>query len=525
MVEVRLKYRRVAAGAALIALGLIAIPTLGCQQSTRSPEGLTPQQVRTRLLEELRTVGLKNCTLGRFGSLNDGGYLLCENLIADVASTYSYGVGPEDEFACELSARSSLPVHRYDCSDSPPPTCDPGKLIVHNACAGPRRETVKSRVFDTLSNQIAANGDTGKRLIMTMDVEGAEWETLMATPDAVLERIDQLPIEFHGVNEARFLEVILKLKRQFHLVNLNFNNYSCTADAAPLPGWAFQALFVNKRVGVMDAEATVPAPRSMLNAPDDPGAQDCQILTEQDAANLRAVREALFTELQPVTLRNCTLARFGSAHDGGYLMCQNLISELGAAYSYGIGPNDDWGCAVSKQYKVTTHQYDCFDPARPVCEGGRFVFHNECVGDRRQERMSRTFDTLANQVLANGDAGKHLLVKMDVEGAEWNSLIVTPDSVLERIDQIALELHGVHDARFLATVRRLKQHFYVVNLNANNQACAPDVAPFRSRANQVLMVNKRIGVLETRAPVPARLSPLNALDNPAVSACAPPPEP
>ena len=353
MLEVRTTRRFMPVGAALA----LAISILGCQQSTSTPEGLTPQQVRSRLLEELRPVGLKNCTLGRFGSLNDGGYLLCENLIEGVASTYSYAVGSQDDFACELSARYRLPVHRYDCSDSAPPTCDPGTLIIHNACPGPRRETVQSRLFDTLPNQISANGDTGKRLIVTMDVEGAEWEALMATPDAVLERIDQLPIEFHGVNEVRFLEVILKLKRHFHLVNLNFNNHSCTPDAAPLPAWAYQALFVNKRIGVMDGEAAVPALRSTLNAPDDPGSGDCQILTEQDVANSRAVREALFAELQPVTLQNCTLARVGSAHDGGYLMCSNLIRELGAAYSYGIGSNDDWGCAVSRQYKVTTHQY------------------------------------------------------------------------------------------------------------------------------------------------------------------------
>ena len=165
----------------------LAISILGCQQSTSTPEGLTPKQVRSRLLEELRPVGLKNCTLGRFGSLNDGGYLLCENLIEGVASTYSYSVGSQDDFACELSARYRLPVHRYDCSDSAPPTCDPVDHI-HNACPGPKGETVQSRLFDTLPNQISANGDTGKRLIVTMDVEGAKWEALMATPDAVLER-------------------------------------------------------------------------------------------------------------------------------------------------------------------------------------------------------------------------------------------------------------------------------------------------------------------------------------------------
>ena len=57
----------------------------------------------------------------------------------------------------------------------------------------------------------------------------------------------------------------------------------------------------------------------------------------------RKLREAILAELQPVTLKNCTLKRFGSANDGGYLMCDNLIEPVNAAYSYGVGRNDDWG--------------------------------------------------------------------------------------------------------------------------------------------------------------------------------------
>ena len=47
----------------------------------------------------------------------------------------------------------------------------------------------------------------------------------------------------------------------------------------------------------------------------------------------RAVREALFDELKTVTLKNCTLKRYGSANDGGYLMCENLIDGSHAVYS------------------------------------------------------------------------------------------------------------------------------------------------------------------------------------------------
>src|SRR5262249_23698872 len=140
-----------------------------------------------------------------------------------------------------------------------------------------------------------------------------------------------------------------------------------------------------------------------------------------DAAG-RKLREAILAELQPVALKNCTFKRFGSANDGGYLMCENLIEPLDAAYSYGVGTNDDWGCEVLRRYRVPVHEYDCFDPARPTCNGGRFIFHNECVGDRTERRKSRFFDTLENQIRKNGDSGRRVIIKMDIEGAEWESL-------------------------------------------------------------------------------------------------------
>ena len=96
-----------------------------------------------------------------------------------------------------------------------------------------------------MENQISKNFDTGKPLIVKIDVEGAEWDSLLATPDAVLDQIDQMPMELHGANEQRFLEVVRRLKQKFHLVNLHFNNYSCTAAMDPLPAWAYQVLWVN----------------------------------------------------------------------------------------------------------------------------------------------------------------------------------------------------------------------------------------------------------------------------------------
>jgi hypothetical protein len=217
----------------------------------------------------------------------------------------------------------------------------------------------------------------------------------------------------------------------------------------------------------------------------------------------RKLRQAILAELQPVALKNCTLKRFGSANDGGYLMCENLIEPLDAGYSYGVGSNDDWGCEVS----------------RPTCNGGTLVFHDECVGDRTGYRESRFFDTLENQIRKNGDTGRRLIIKMDIEGAEWNSFLAAPDELLASIPQIAMELHGFDDPKIVEVLRKLKRNFYLVNLHFNNWSCTPKAAPLPAWAYQVQWVNKRIGVLDPAVPIPAPMSPLNAPDSPTWPDC------
>ncbi len=233
----------------------------------------------------------------------------------------------------------------------------------------------------------------------------------------------------------------------------------------------------------------------------------------------RKLREAILAELQPVALTNCALERFGSANDGGYLMCANLMEPLDAAYSYSVGPNDDWGCDVSRRYRVPVHQYDCFDPARPACQGGTFIFRDECVGNRTGYRGSHRFDTLENQLARNGDRGRRVIIKMDIEGAEWDSLLAAPDALLRAIPQIAMEMHGYDDPKIVTVLKQLKRNFYLVNLHFNNWSGTPKAAPLPAWAYQTLWVNKRIGTLDPETGVPAPMSLLNAPDAPAWPDC------
>jgi hypothetical protein len=239
-------------------------------------------------------------------------------------------------------------------------------------------------------------------------------------------------------------------------------------------------------------------------------------------------RQALFDMLQPVALTNCQIERFGEANDGGYLMCGNLLNAVQSAYSYGIGGYDGWGCDISTRLDLTVHQYDCFDATRPVCRGGSTIFHDECVGDTRRTVGARVFDTIAAQLAKNGDSSTRLVLKIDVEGAEWDSLLSVPDDVLQRIDQMAVEFHWQEDENFrwigdeqhVRVIERLKQFFEIGHIHFNNASCVGDIAPFPSWAYEVLFVSKRLAVVDPHRTA-GGLHPLDARNNPSYQDCQP----
>ncbi len=250
----------------------------------------------------------------------------------------------------------------------------------------------------------------------------------------------------------------------------------------------------------------------------EPAFRRVHILVTQPQDHFRAT---LFAELQPVELADCRLERFGEPNDGGYLMCGNLLGSVKAGYSYGINGYDKWGCDIASKLNVRVHQYDCFNLRRPSCSSGTTVFHPDCIGPSRQtDEKGRLFDTLENQFAANGDGASRVVVKMDVEGAEWDTLQQAPSSLLERIDQLAIEMHHLGSEQQIAVVRRLKEFFYLAHLHYNNSACADRMDPFPAIAVEALFVNKRLTT--AGSPLATRIHPLDAVNNPDAPDCQEP---
>jgi hypothetical protein len=191
-----------------------------------------------------------------------------------VQAAYSYGISGYDQWGCDVSVAARVPVHEYDCFDTRAPACPGGHPIFHDECVGPKSEEKDGRRFDSLERQVAANGDVGRRLVVKMDVEGAEWDTILGAPESLLKQIDQLEIEFHTNDQPRFVTAVQKLKRYFHVVHVHFNNHACVTDQSPFPAWAYEVLFVNKELDEV-SPASVPDDDA-LDAPNIVYLPDCQ---------------------------------------------------------------------------------------------------------------------------------------------------------------------------------------------------------------------------------------------------------
>jgi hypothetical protein len=202
--------------------------------------------------------------------------------------------------------------------------------------------------------------------------------------------------------------------------------------------------------------------------------------------------------LTPYLLEGCRLVRYGPPSDGGYLMCggEFLSHNITAIYHFGIEGRDKNGCKMSKTYNSRLYQFDCFTTATPPCDittKGMATFAPECIGPKREVVAGRTFNTLENQINANGDGGKEIMLLVDVEGAEYDSLLTTPDHTFEHITQLSMELHDIDmlAQRVILLLKRLSRFFYVAHVHCNNFGCLRDTQ-LPCRFVEVLFVSKRL---------------------------------
>lgn len=171
-------------------------------------------------------------------------------------------------------------------------------------------------------------------------------------------------------------------------------------------------------------------------------------------------------ELQ-VVANSRKLVRFGGPNDGGYVMSIPQTRNL-TVLSLGVGNDVSWEKSI-REYARAIHLYDHSVEQIPERIDGAIHFR-EKIGSSKQ--LGTT--TLASCIYRLPESDDYIL-KMDIEGWEWEALADVDVNLLERFSQIIVEFHDFHKYFaelnvdvILNVLRKLNVNHFVVNVHANN---------------------------------------------------------
>lgn len=165
---------------------------------------------------------------------------------------------------------------------------------------------------------------------------------------------------------------------------------------------------------------------------------------------------------------NTPLVRLGRPNDGGYVMLDRGLDGV-PAYSLGVGDDVSWDLAMAERgcdVWLYDHTITALPETHPALHWERVGIAAESAGDMR---------SLADLITANGHQDRtDLILKMDIEGAEWEVLEVAASETLAQFSQIVMEVHGMapdinegHERR-AAVLRRLNETHQLFHVHGNN---------------------------------------------------------
>ena len=133
------------------------------------------------------------------------------------------------------------------------------------------------------------------------------------------------------------------------------------------------------------------------------------------------------------------LIRVGKHNDGGYIMVDNFQNS-GVAYSFGISDDVSWDADMAAR----GYEIFMYDPTIDALPAANPKFHFFREGIAGTDIDDRSFNTLEHFIGANGHANcDNMILKMDVEGAEWDFLATVSSEILSRFDQMTFEFHSL----------------------------------------------------------------------------------
>jgi hypothetical protein len=188
-------------------------------------------------------------------------------------------------------------------------------------------------------------------------------------------------------------------------------------------------------------------------------------VTKISSAEIRDRIVSLARLLTPCSTKESKV-RVGSDIDGGYVLL-NDFSRVRSALSFGVGQEMTWDLELAGK-GICVHQFDHTIDAPPT-EHDLITFYRRRIAPSKDDRSESLASALE---LTNSQP---CIVKMDIEGDEWDVLDTADSGCFKTITQFVCEFHefdrideAAWYARALRVLTKLQGTFAVVHVHANN---------------------------------------------------------
>ena len=167
---------------------------------------------------------------------------------------------------------------------------------------------------------------------------------------------------------------------------------------------------------------------------------------------------------------SCDLIRIGGYGDGGYLV-PNILDDISYCFSPGVSEVANFEKELSEKFNIKSFMADASVKKAPI-SGDNFEFIPKFLGAYTKNNYITLNDWMKQ---CNLDKKKGIILQMDIEGAEYETLTFEDSKLLSSFSVMIIEFHNLQklfERDFLKTVfsifEKIYQNFSICHVHPNN---------------------------------------------------------
>ena len=175
---------------------------------------------------------------------------------------------------------------------------------------------------------------------------------------------------------------------------------------------------------------------------------------------------SIYQILKPKTILGKNKIRIGSNKDGGYVLL-NDFENIKFAYSFGINNEISFDKDLADRH-IDIFMYDHTIENLPF-QNKRF--HWKKIGLTEKIGKENNKKTLRELIEENGHTNeKNMILKIDIEGEEWNVFQDIRTDILNKFKYIIAEFHFINESKndYLKILKKINTSHQIFHLHCNN---------------------------------------------------------